>query len=447
MVYGPSGKPSTDAFELSTVLAQLGLSQYEKRLQENGFEDWETVTAITETDIAEMDFKRGDRRKLQRAIREHSSASASHRVYEARDSPLPSEGLSILGEHSEPTPQPSQQAVRTTRPYRRHPRPDPNAPRKPKTAYVLFGEHVRQDPALSHSSFTEIAKETGKRWREMSHEERMIIWETPAAESLQSHRKELERYKQTENYESYQTYLERFEHQRHNPESMTRSDNRDYFTSEPAIFGQLPASQEELEATHRQSVGTDALGLEGGSQDTASPVKVVMEEVCHISKALGINAHLTRATAFPAEEMTTKAVEAFVHGTGSLLYLWNRTEGFDLVRSVYHPQRDSKPVYATEIFAMSAVGSYCDGDVHTMLLRERFLHLFLCMLSSPSDMCDLRRMRLFACLAICRFTTSMESTRRLMCKRLMLFEFGHYWLTTRSISPQHGKTGIDVSIV
>jgi hypothetical protein len=34
--------------------------------------------------------------------------------------------------------------------------------------------------------------------------------------------------------------------------------------------------------------------------------------------------------------MIIKAVEAFVHGTGSLLYLWNRDEAFDLVKSVYY---------------------------------------------------------------------------------------------------------------
>jgi hypothetical protein len=107
MDYGLSGKPTTDAFELSTALVQLGLSQYEERLQENGFEDWETVTAITETDMATMNFKRGDRRKLQRAIREYSNTSASHRVYEAENFPLPSEGLTAAREHSEATPQSS----------------------------------------------------------------------------------------------------------------------------------------------------------------------------------------------------------------------------------------------------------------------------------------------------------------------------------------------------
>jgi hypothetical protein len=423
MNFGSSEKSSAQAFELGTAFARLGLSQYMERLQENGFEDWETVAAITETDMAELNFKRGDRRKLQQAIREYSSSDAPHGAYEARKFPLSSEGLPADGEHSKVTPRSPQQAARTTRPYRRHPRPDPNAPHKPRTAYVLFGEHVRQDPALSHSSFIEIAKETGKRWKELSQEERAVIWETPAADRLQDYKKELDRYKQTENYQSYQTYLEGFEQKLHNPESITSSNNKLSSPHEAAVSGQLPAAQGEFETTRQEIVDTDDLDLESQSQDTVSPVKDGIEEVRHISKALGINAHLTRVTAFPPEDITTKAIEAFVHGTGSLLYLWNRDEAFDLVRSVYHPQSDSKPVSAIEVFAMSAVGSYCDADDHTILAREKFLHLFLYMLSSYSEVCPLRRMRLFACLAICRFTNNVESARILMCKRLILLGF------------------------
>jgi hypothetical protein len=418
MDYGPLGKPITDAFELSTVLARLGLSQYEERLQENGFEDWETVTAITETDMAKMNFKLGDRRKLQRVIHEYSSASASHGVYGVKKFLLPSEGLPTVGEHSEAMPRPSQQAAPTTRPYRRHPRPDPYAPHKPKTAYVLFTEHVRQDPALGHPSFTEIAKETGKRWRELSHEERKIIWETPAADRLQDYKKELEHYKQTEEYRSHQTYLGGFKQRRHNPRLTTMSDNKAASTSELPSFGPLTASegQEELESTGHESVDTDDKNLEGGSQDAASPDDAEVEEVRQISKAFGINPHLIKVAAFPPEDVTTKAVEAFVRGTGSLLFLWNQDEIPDLIRSVYHPQGNWNTVHAIEVFAISAVGSFCDAEVHTILAREKFLHFFLYMLSTSSGVCVLRRMRLFVCLAICRFANSVESARRLMCK-------------------------------
>jgi len=71
--YRTSTESITGASELSTALAQLGLGQYEERLRENGFEDWENATAIKESDMEELGFKLGDRRKLQRAIREHNN--------------------------------------------------------------------------------------------------------------------------------------------------------------------------------------------------------------------------------------------------------------------------------------------------------------------------------------------------------------------------------------
>lgn len=155
----PSDTSTVDAFELSAVLARLGLGQYEERLRGNGFEDWQTVMAITEHDMTELDFKLGDRRKLQRAIHESSSTRESQGEYETRRSPFSARGQSAVGERSEATPQSSQQAARITRPYRRHPRPDPNAPHRPKTAYVLFGEHVRQDPTLRHASSPKLPRE------------------------------------------------------------------------------------------------------------------------------------------------------------------------------------------------------------------------------------------------------------------------------------------------
>jgi hypothetical protein len=149
------------------------------------------------------------------------------------------------------------------------------------------------------------------------------VWETPAADRLQDYRKELERYKQTEKCRSHQTYLKGFKQRSHNPKPTTMSDNKAASTSELATFGPLTVSkaQEESEATHQEIVDTDDMDLEGGSQDTASPDEEEVEEVRQISKALGINPHLIRVAAFPPEDMTTKAVEAFVHSTGSLLFL------------------------------------------------------------------------------------------------------------------------------
>jgi len=280
MNFGPSEKPSekatTDAFGLSMALARIGLSQYEECLHENGFETWEDVTTIMESDMVELGFKLGDRRKLQRAIREYSGSSASDAEYKARIIPPSYERIRAVGEQSEVMPQTS--PTRMTRPYRRHARPDPNAPPKPKTAYVLFGEYVRQDPVLGGSSFTEIAKETGKRWRELSSEERVNVWETPAADRLREYKEALEIYKQTENYRSYQAYLEGFK-QRHTLEGTTPSDDKASVAPEPGSSSRLSAPQgqeEEWEAFPQENVDIEDTVSEGLSQDAASPVKSIV---------------------------------------------------------------------------------------------------------------------------------------------------------------------------
>jgi hypothetical protein len=162
-----------------------------------------------------------------------------------------------------------------------------------------------------------------------------------------------------------------------------------------------------------------------------------MAEVRQIAQALGVDPQLTRVAAFPPEEATTQAVEAFIYGTGSLLSLWGQDEALNAVRSVYFPGTNSQPVSSIEVFAMSAVGSYCDSVGQEVLFREKFLHFFLYMLSSSSDITDLRCMRLFACLAICRFTNSVLSARRLMRKILTPFEFKIDRLTELSIGAWH----------
>jgi hypothetical protein len=53
-----------------------------------------------------------------------------------------------------------------------------------------------------------------------------------------------------------------------------------------------------------------------------------------VLNSLGVNPHLIRVTAFPREGMTDIAVEAFLHGTGPLLYLWGHDEALGLVSSV-----------------------------------------------------------------------------------------------------------------
>jgi hypothetical protein len=141
-----------------------------------------------------------------------------------------------------------------------------------------------------------------------------------------------------------------------------------------------------------------------------------MAEVRNILTAQGINPDWIRVAAYPTEEVTTRAVEDFLNGTGSLLHLWDQEEAMALTKSVYHSQNDGTSVQATEVFAMAAVGSYCDGQRGESFSRERFLEFFLYSLSSTSAISELRYMRLFGCLAIIRFSNNVRSARELICK-------------------------------
>jgi hypothetical protein len=275
--------------------------------------------------------------------------------------PLLSAWQTAVREYAEASPKSSQKA----------PRPDPNAPHKPKTAYVLFGEHVRQDPTLGRSSFTDIAKETAKRWRALSHEERVNTWEAHVNDELEKYNEELGFYKKTEEYRNYQTYLEEFKQQQHHSKSMRPSDDKSSSAQRITDHNQPPVTLEVLEATYQEKMDMKSQDLRSQSPDTASLTKDSMDEVRSISEALGIKNPPIGVTTFPQEDMTAKAVKIFLDGTGSLLFLWNREEAEDLVRSVYHLQHDSKPTHATEVFAMSAVGIYCDAEAHTPLVPRK----------------------------------------------------------------------------
>lgn len=61
------------AFHFKRELSQAGLGRYEETLRENGFLGWENVIGVTEKDMADMSFRLGDRRKLQRLVREYST--------------------------------------------------------------------------------------------------------------------------------------------------------------------------------------------------------------------------------------------------------------------------------------------------------------------------------------------------------------------------------------
>ena len=125
----PATQPTTP-IPLSELLDKLGLGRYLGPLVENGFTTWETILDITEDDLTALNFKLGHRRILQREIATARGLPSSASLEDGTSS-VPSVSSPAV-ESNSATPR-----GREKRRYRRHPRPDHNAPKKPKTACMF----------------------------------------------------------------------------------------------------------------------------------------------------------------------------------------------------------------------------------------------------------------------------------------------------------------------
>jgi hypothetical protein len=138
-------RPTTP--KLSEVLERLGLTGYLQVLSENGFHSWETVVDITEEDLTALNFKLGHRRSLQREIATHrgvpSSLSLEPEAVSLEPTSLSTSALETLARQTS-TPPP-----REKRRYRRHPKADEHAPKKPKTACTSFEINCHSEANLT----------------------------------------------------------------------------------------------------------------------------------------------------------------------------------------------------------------------------------------------------------------------------------------------------------
>ncbi|KAI9652495.1 MAG: hypothetical protein M1831_006764 [Alyxoria varia] len=226
--------------EFSQVLLKLGMSDYEERFVTEGFDNWQTLSDITEADLIELDVKLGHRRKLQRAIAE-DRGQASHRPIKGQSGALNAAGESAEsreGSGAENGPDGHWEGRnsynRPKRKYKRHPKvrdspaveeiltrtfadwsqPDLNAPERPASAYVLFSNHVREEYQNVEVSFTAMAKIVGEKWQTLESEDR-AKFEHRAAADKEQYRTALAEYKKTPEFAEYQEYVKVFK-QRNN---------------------------------------------------------------------------------------------------------------------------------------------------------------------------------------------------------------------------------------
>ncbi|KAF2280711.1 uncharacterized protein EI97DRAFT_453962 [Westerdykella ornata] len=258
--------------DLGERLERLGLAQYLDAFVSEGFDTWDTVLDITESDLNALNVKLGHRRlltsvtqKLQRAIADYRGQSPDRPLPLALNQTVAIESA-YRSDDSAPEPGARQQpessnaasvAPNAKRRYRRHPKPDENAPDRPPSAYVIFSNQVRETLKGQDLSFTEIAKVVGERWQVLDPEAREAC-ERQATLAKEKYYAELNEYKKTPEYEAYQKYLEEFK-AKHGPSSQ-KETKRPKLETEAST----PSSAEQISrpSTRRISaVQSDAIGM------------------------------------------------------------------------------------------------------------------------------------------------------------------------------------------
>ena len=97
----------------------------------------------------------------------------------------------------------------TKRGYRHHPKPDPKAPERPYSAYVLFSNHTREQVKEQNLSFTDLSKVVGEKWQKLTRDGKEE-WKGKGSIPWERYKAEMVEYQKTDEYQQYQRYLADF---------------------------------------------------------------------------------------------------------------------------------------------------------------------------------------------------------------------------------------------
>ncbi|KFZ17804.1 hypothetical protein V501_01558 [Pseudogymnoascus sp. VKM F-4519 (FW-2642)] len=195
--------------ELAEIFDELDLTQYLDNFLEQGFDTWDTILDITEPDFDVLGVKLGHRRFRWSGL----------------DDKLLEEGKGVTTSRSDRKDGSSSMQPSKKRKYRRHPKPDENAPARPHSAYVIFSNKMREDLKGKSLSFTEIAKLVGKKWQYLTPSEKETYKQQGFA-AKEKFMAELVEYNKTKSYKTYSEYLLDFKaKQLHTQESNQGSPN------------------------------------------------------------------------------------------------------------------------------------------------------------------------------------------------------------------------------
>jgi hypothetical protein len=213
--------------------------------------------------------------KLQREIANYRGVSYDHAI----SSPAfetASETSRAAESPSTPTDVPesgTHGGSETKRKYRRHPKPDENAPVRAPSAYVIFSNKIREDVRGQNLSFTDIARLVGDRWQKLAPAEKEP-YETQAAIAKEKYNVELAEYKKTDSYRDYMHYLAEFK-AKHAGGSV--ADNKRPKLENHSSSGSISAKSTEIPdapttGTHHVRAGSISTAASSTSQgDLGSP--------------------------------------------------------------------------------------------------------------------------------------------------------------------------------
>lgn len=231
--------------DLGPIFDRLGLGQYVEKFCEEGFEAWETVLDITESDLEVLGVKLGHRRRLQREIANTRGVDIETIINAAPKSELQRQGQQSV---SDCVDQPeADRPQRNKRKYRRHPKADGHAPDRPQSAYVIFSNKIRDDIKSENLSFTDIAKRVGELWQALTPEEKKP-YELQAGSAKEEYMADLAHYKTTDRFREYNQYLVDFK-AKHPPKSdgkKPKHDNHASTTSSESVGRQGDSTEPRL---------------------------------------------------------------------------------------------------------------------------------------------------------------------------------------------------------
>ncbi|KAI1103347.1 hypothetical protein F4804DRAFT_342595 [Jackrogersella minutella] len=193
---------------LEPILGELGIPQYFDAFIDQGFDSWETILDITESDLDALGVKLGHRRKLQRRIANYRGVAPEVSLVSPTRTSIEDARLDSNRTEPSKSDKPDGAGV-AKRKYRRHPKPDENSPERPPSAYVLFSNKMREDLKGQNLTFTEIAKLVGENWQNLTRDEKEPF-ERRAHEAKERYNRELAEYKNTVEYKKYCDYLQEF---------------------------------------------------------------------------------------------------------------------------------------------------------------------------------------------------------------------------------------------